>query len=558
MNSRIDVVVPVYRDVALTRQCLESVLTLSGARLGRLIVVDDAGPEPAMRSMLEGLRDQEPAVRLLVNSRNEGFVRSCNRGLAVAAGDVVILNSDTRVTAGWLDELAAALEDPLVAAACPLSNNGTLCSIPHWGRSTPVEAVDARTLGTEAIDRFTDLPTGVGFCMLMRGTVLAAVGPFDELYGRGYNEENDWCQRVRAAGYRVVRANRAFVFHHGEVSFAGAKAELDRHNARRLVARYTNYLQDNRCFEEGLDAHLAAIAYRALVTPRVSVIEADGGSWVELSAFALRANLAAAGVALDDDAPEVVVLVGTPRLEDLAPFIARPAHLAWLPGELARFDGRPLGPPFEEARSRRAAAALLSGAATTWVGAEREAHRVELLVGRLARKVVAPFGFYPDSPPEARPAWVMPRASCSPAELGLLLERWAHAAPSDTLELWCDAGRVPAGWRGRLEALRVKTLEIACAERVRLIQAAQGVVLPVEGALESPEARAALAAGVPVEALGPTTRFDARRGAAVPQERFDWAGEVRALCAGSHPPTVARRRAADLLGALTRSPSSSG
>ena len=119
-----DVVVPVYRGVASTRACLRSVLEHSGAALGRLVIVDDASPEPAMQPMLAELRDAEPRIVLIRNEQNVGFVSSANRGLSLRARDVVLLNSDTVVTPGWLDELTSVAESSdRIAAVVPLSNN---------------------------------------------------------------------------------------------------------------------------------------------------------------------------------------------------------------------------------------------------------------------------------------------------------------------------------------------------------------------------------------------------------------------------------------------------
>ena len=263
-----DVVVPVYADVEVTRRCLESVLANSGPALRTLIIVDDRGPEPEMPAMLEALRRRDDRVRLLQNEVNLGFVATANRGMSVRRGDVVILNSDTEVPVGWLTELVEVLHShDRIAAVTPLSNNATLASVPTYGAGVTVDSLRDVPLDLSGLPRWTDTPTGVGFCLAMRDEVLNLIGLFDPAYGRGYNEENDWCQRARALGFSVVRANRCLVFHHGEVSFQGARAELDEHNGRRLVARYPSYLAQNADFESGPHARVAAIAVSAQVGP---------------------------------------------------------------------------------------------------------------------------------------------------------------------------------------------------------------------------------------------------------------------------------------------------
>src|SRR6185312_3037645 len=80
---RVDVIVPVYRGLAETQRCLNSVLDDPDRPPGRVIVVDDHSPEPALSAWL----DTEAAngrITLVRNPRNLGFVGSANRGIAAA------------------------------------------------------------------------------------------------------------------------------------------------------------------------------------------------------------------------------------------------------------------------------------------------------------------------------------------------------------------------------------------------------------------------------------------------------------------------------------------
>jgi len=77
-----------------------------------------------------------------------------------------------------------------------------------------------------------DIPTAVGFCMLITRECREAVGPFDEeAFGQGYGEEVDFCMRATRQGFRNLLCADAFVFHEGEVSFGKSGSE------RRLAAQ---------------------------------------------------------------------------------------------------------------------------------------------------------------------------------------------------------------------------------------------------------------------------------------------------------------------------------
>ena len=128
---------------------------------------------------------------------------------------VVLVNSDVTLPSGWASRLIAPLlADGTIASVTPLSNEGELMGAPHACagvalRNTEVDVIDA---GLKPHARATDLPslpTGTGFCMALSPHWLAEVPRFDESFGRGYGEEVDWCQRIRALGRAACLPDRA-------------------------------------------------------------------------------------------------------------------------------------------------------------------------------------------------------------------------------------------------------------------------------------------------------------------------------------------------------------
>ena len=229
-RARVDVVVPVYGGRALALQAIGSVLEAETREAHELVVVDDASPDPLLRGELEAIADAG-LITLLVNERNAGFVESVNRGIALHPGrDVVLLNSDARVFGDWLDRLLAALRTPRTATATPLSNAATILSYPATLCENRLSDVDVAQWDRlcSAIDApVVEIPTGIGFCMAVSRACLDQIGPFDqERFGRGYGEENDFCLRATAAGWRHVAAPGLFVWHHGGTSFGEARDEL--------------------------------------------------------------------------------------------------------------------------------------------------------------------------------------------------------------------------------------------------------------------------------------------------------------------------------------------
>ena len=245
----VDIIVPVYRGLDDTRLCIDSVLASHCQSTWRLIVINDASPDTDVTTWLRERAAQEPRITLLENPENLGFVGTVNRGMALSSSnDVLLLNSDTEVANDWLDRIhRAAYGDSKVASVTPFSNNATICSYPLFCKDNDLpdgydtSRLDALCAQTNP-GAVVDVPTGVGFCMYIRRDCLAQVGLFDtENFGKGYGEENDFCQRAAEAGWRNLHLLDTFVLHTGGVSFGDSKSPREKaamETLRRLHPRY--------------------------------------------------------------------------------------------------------------------------------------------------------------------------------------------------------------------------------------------------------------------------------------------------------------------------------
>lgn len=247
LRAGVDIVIPVYRSLGVTKRCVESVLAKARSE-DRVILIDDASPEPELSSWCEQLA-VDGRVTLLRNAENLGFVASVNRGMSEdSERDVVLLNSDTEVPSGWLERLQrCAYAADRVATATPFSNNATICSYPHFCQSSELPegmslaALDA--LFAEANAAGTqELPTCVGFCVYIRRDALDELGLFDEeAFGRGYGEENDFSRRAAARGWSNRLCADLFVYHQGGASFGDDSQALMAAGNARLLERFPDY-----------------------------------------------------------------------------------------------------------------------------------------------------------------------------------------------------------------------------------------------------------------------------------------------------------------------------
>jgi glycosyltransferase involved in cell wall biosynthesis len=95
-------------------------------------------------------------------------------------------------------------------------------------------------------DFYVEVPTGVGFCMGVNYTLTKDIGMFvEDIFGKGYGEENDWCQRAIQKGYKNFLVPNLFVYHkHGGSFSAEEKQALLKVNAVKLLDRHPNYGKD--------------------------------------------------------------------------------------------------------------------------------------------------------------------------------------------------------------------------------------------------------------------------------------------------------------------------
>ena len=290
----VSIILPLFNAADVATTCLASVARHTSTPF-RLLLINDGSTDPRVRALLAGLGSISGLV-VVDRPDNLGFVVTINEGLALTPnGDVVILNSDTVVTSGWLGKLCAvARSRSNVATVTPLTSNGTICSVPVPLVDNPIPAgfdIDsfAELVARTSRQVFPEAPTGVGFCMLMTRQAIDAIGGFDaEAFGAGYGEETDFCQRAIAAGFVNLIADHTFVYHQGGASFGERTADLLARHLAVVSRRHPRYDADVEAFcrQHPLrDLHAAlqrAVAVHALDDPAVRtrvlhVLHHDGG-----------------------------------------------------------------------------------------------------------------------------------------------------------------------------------------------------------------------------------------------------------------------------------------
>lgn len=253
----VGVVIPTFEDWHMTQFAVRRVLDT--APDASVVVVDNGSRRP-VSGILASAFAGEPRVRVERLPRNTDFATGSNYGASVAHARVtVFLNNDTAVLDGWLDPLAAALEDPSIAAVQPLLLFGdrtvqTAGTIFLGGMTMPRHLyVDVHPSDVDpSLDDY-EFSALTAACLAVRFDDLAAIGGFDAGYINGM-EDVDLCLRLTQHTGSSLRVRTASRVVHFESRTAGRHTH-QMTNRDRFAARWRRELvedlDDRVVFETG-------------------------------------------------------------------------------------------------------------------------------------------------------------------------------------------------------------------------------------------------------------------------------------------------------------------
>lgn len=257
----VSVIIPIYGKCDYTLRCLMSIAAQLPQASFEVIVVDDCSPDRSAEVL-----QQVHGVRLLLNEKNQGFIRSCNIGAKAATGKYLyFLNNDTEVIHGWLDELLNTFHlfsnvgfvgSKLIYPDGSLQEAGGIIwqdgSAWNFGRNQNA------SLPVYNYAREVDYCSGAS--IMVPRPLFEELGGFDEHYLPAYCEDSDLALKIRDAGYSVLYQPMSVVIHHEGITSGtdtggqGAKA-YQIENSKKLFQRWKHRLAHHQ--ENGIDVDAA-------------------------------------------------------------------------------------------------------------------------------------------------------------------------------------------------------------------------------------------------------------------------------------------------------------
>jgi GT2 family glycosyltransferase len=243
------VVILNYEGAGFVSECVRTVLESSYPNL-EVILVDNASTDASPEQLLEAY-GPDARFTLIRNTANLFYAEGNNIGIRNSHGEfIVVLNNDTKVDSNWLAMLWNVLKSPRVGAAQPkillwdspdrIDNAGGLLDRFGYAEGKDRHQSDTRDQdhrGAESVF------FAGGTSLAVRRKVLEQVGLFDPKFV-AYSEDVDLSWRIRLAGYSVVCARDAVIYHRVSrtVNAKSNKVQLLWHiRKNRLAILFKNY-----------------------------------------------------------------------------------------------------------------------------------------------------------------------------------------------------------------------------------------------------------------------------------------------------------------------------
>lgn len=232
-------------------ECLDSLKKQTYSNF-EIIVVDNASTD----SSTKFIEKNYPKVRLIKNKFNLGYAGGNNVGIKNAKGKyIVILNNDTIADREWLKELVMTAKSNkkigIVGGKVYYSDHpNKIQSIGGRLREWDNFILFGSRIGKNQEDigqyeKWGEIDYAIGCAFLIKKEVLNKIGLFDEKYFI-YNEEIELSYRAKKAGYKIVYAPKAKIWHHGSAVVRGETYKkvyfTQRNKIRFILKNFELYL----------------------------------------------------------------------------------------------------------------------------------------------------------------------------------------------------------------------------------------------------------------------------------------------------------------------------
>lgn len=227
--------------------CINSVLKNHSSDNSEIeIIVVDNNSTDDTKTKLEGLKNLNNNIRLIINKENVGFTKACNQGIELSAGEnILLLNPDTEIVNNAIGKMAAKLnsEDEIGAVAPKLLNEDG--SIQKSCRTFPEYKdmffemtllsklfPESKTFSRWKMNYFDHntecrVEQPMAAALMIKKNVLNNIDNFDERFKMFFNDV-DICKKIYDSGKSIIFYPEAEVIHIKGVSIYKDRVKMIR------------------------------------------------------------------------------------------------------------------------------------------------------------------------------------------------------------------------------------------------------------------------------------------------------------------------------------------
>jgi len=252
---------------------LPHVVAFSDPSITSVIVADNGSTDGSV----EFLKEKFSQVELILLDQNYGFAGGYNKALEKVDADIYcLLNSDVRVTEGWLSPVINIFEsDRSVAAIQPkILSDRDHSLFEHAGAAGGFvdkygypfcrgRILNVKEPDNGQYDKQTDIFWASGACLFIRADLFRNNGGFDADYF-AHMEEIDLCWRLKNQGFRIVYTPESKIYHWGG-------ATLEYNNPHKLYLNFRNSLWT--LYKNYTGKHLTFTMFKRMVIDTLAILK---------------------------------------------------------------------------------------------------------------------------------------------------------------------------------------------------------------------------------------------------------------------------------------------
>lgn len=257
MPKKVALVAVCHNHLDVTKKFIESVLSELDSNYD-LYMLDNGSSDGTYEYLLSVARETANRVGVYVykSDINKGFAGGTNLLINKvfenntdclelnSYSNIILINNDTLVTKKALDKLVEVCNSSEeIAATGPVSNNvGGIQLAKRFYKVKDTEYKKIADIEALKACNVTEAGMLVGFCLCIKTKVIKQIGLLDEQFGFGMWEDNDYCLRIRNAGYKLYVVTTSFIYHYGSQTIQDFSSNnLLEENKQKFLEKYKTY-----------------------------------------------------------------------------------------------------------------------------------------------------------------------------------------------------------------------------------------------------------------------------------------------------------------------------